>query len=434
MCTDGSTHRGCLSDLSNELFEECIDGTGQCQVCDSNICNNEVYPKDRRSCIRCDSLSNSACEDDPSPFASICLIYQEDDNCVTKLNGTQTLRDCKSALSCDVADREKCRICAGTNDCNSVNLLANAIGLPGKWQPLPLKCYVCEGKSCEDIKTSRIQECEGNIFQTCVTVFALDHAVVQRGCSDEVAIIQEDYCDQHPDMCLACKSNECNDAERLEDFVDCYFCDSAEADACVISPIQSHARTRKCYKDCMVALYPRDNSSDAAFELTRTCLNDLDLKERESCTEGENNYCTSCSDQLCNAMIFPEDRQECYRCVKDGCQDYKTDFCSTYHPEDQCYVLFENDDMSQVGCRSEFDNDTVVDLIKQKKMLLCTGKNCNNPEALPTPKMCSTCSSENDVLCATNPNLVTSTDSCSALPYTNCYTRIDPNSKHSTIV
>ncbi|KAL9919499.1 uncharacterized protein ACN427_001451 [Glossina fuscipes fuscipes] len=428
---DGSTHRGCVSDLSNDLFEECIDSTGQCQVCDSNICNNEVYPKDRRSCIRCDSLSDSACEDDPSPFASICLIYEEDDNCVTKLNGTQTLRDCTSALSCDVADREKCRICAGTNDCNGVNLLANAVGLPGKWQPLPLKCYVCEGKSCEDIKTSRIEECEGNIFQTCMTVFALDHDVVQRGCSDDVAITQENYCDQHPDLCLACKSNECNDAERLEDFVDCYFCDSTEADACVISPIQSRGRTRKCYKDCMVALYPRDNSSDVAFELTRTCLNDLDLKERESCTKGENNYCISCSDQLCNAMIFPDDRQECYQCLKDSCEEYTTELCTTYHPQDQCYVLFENEDMSQMGCRSEFDNDTVLDLIKQKKMLLCNGKNCNNPEALPTPKMCSTCSSESDVLCATNPNLVTSTNSCSALPYTDCYTRINANNGHT---
>uniref|UniRef100_A0A1A9X3I3 DUF753 domain-containing protein n=1 Tax=Glossina brevipalpis TaxID=37001 RepID=A0A1A9X3I3_9MUSC len=432
--SDGSTHRGCLFDLEGDIFEECIDSSinssGMCQVCDSSSCNNEIYPKDRRSCLRCNSLSNSACEDNPLSFAGTCLIYKENDSCVTKLDGTQTLRDCESALTCDGADRENCRICDARNDCNTVNLLANAIGLPGKWQPLPLRCFVCEGKSCEDINTPTTQECEGNIFQTCVTVFGSNHDIVQRGCSDEVAETQGEYCDEHPHLCLACKSNECNDAERLEDFVDCHFCDSAENDTCVANSVASRLKTRKCYKDCMVALYPQDNSSNPIYELTRTCLNDLDLDDREICTEGANKYCLACQESLCNAMVFPDDRQECYKCLEDNCEEYETDWCTAYHPEDQCYVLFENEDMSQMGCRSQFENDTILELIKQKKMLLCDGKNCNNPETLPTPSICSVCSSESNALCAINPNLIVNTERCSSLPYTECYTRIS-NSGHT---
>ncbi|XP_073835559.1 uncharacterized protein [Musca autumnalis] len=423
---DGVTRRGCLSDVNDDLFNDCTSGSStKCKICNTNDCNSEIFPEERKSCIQCDSALFSACEDNPSQFAQTCAIYEENDRCVTKLEGSRTIRGCSSDITCDSSNRDTCRICNGANNCNTVNLLSLFIGEPGKWQGLPLNCYSCEGEECAD-GTGIINVCQGNNLQTCTTVFGLNGLVEKRGCSDVVSISHGDFCDQYPDRCLNCKSNGCNNAKSLEAYTDCYFCDSALDADCSAAFDTTKSRKRKCQGDCMVALYPRTSGIDPAYELARTCLDDMDLDDRDACAAGQNNFCKACSGPLCNTMSVPEERFECYKCLDDDCEDMAIRQCSAYHPNDQCYTLFNNESsIVGMGCRSEFEPEVVTEMVKEKLLLLCNGKGCNSPDSIPTPKSCSVCSSENNPLCATNPNLVGNIERCSSLPYTECFTRVN---------
>lgn len=423
---DGVTHRGCLSDLDDNVFADCSSGNSTtCKVCNSNNCNAEIYPEGRRSCVQCDSAVFPGCEDNAKDFASVCPTYDENDSCVTKLVGDRTIRGCASDFTCDTSDRDTCRMCNTTDNCNTVNLLPGFVGQPGKWQGLPLNCYHCEGEECNS-GIGLVGKCEGNNLQTCMTVFNAAGTVVKRGCSDAVFSTESDYCDENPDKCLACKSNGCNNAKSLNDYVDCYFCDSSDSSTCSINFDSTKTKTRKCQKSCMVALYPRTSANDPAYELSRSCLDDLDLDDRELCANGEKEYCKACDGSRCNTMSVPEERFECYKCVDDDCEDMESQQCNSHHPNDQCYVLYNNESsIVGMGCRSEFEMETVNELVKQKQLLICNEKNCNEPANLPTPKQCSVCNSAENPLCATNPNLVDNIQRCAALPYTECFTRVN---------
>lgn len=423
---DGITYRGCLSDIDDEIFDDCTSGNSTaCAICNENDCNNKIFPEARRSCIQCDSALFSACEDNVNQFAQTCSVYKENDSCVTKLEGDRIIRGCSSEITCDTSNRDTCRVCSSSDNCNTINLLNTFIGEPGKWQGLPLNCYSCDGEECTN-SNGIINVCQGNNKQTCATVFGLDGSVEKRGCSDTVSSSHSEYCDQYPDRCMYCKSNGCNTANSLDEYNDCYFCDSAESDSCSIDFDIASGRTRKCKGDCMVALYRRTSDPDTSYELSRTCLDDMDLDDREKCISGDNEFCKSCTGSRCNTMNVPEERFECYKCLDDDCEDMEIRKCAAYHPNDQCYLLFNNESsIISMGCRSEFEMDAVTELVKQKQMLLCNGKNCNSPHAIPTPKSCSVCTSEENPLCATNPNLVANVQRCSSLPYTECYTRIN---------
>lgn len=73
----GNLVRGCLSDLGME--SDCTDAN-QCKQCrDSDKCNSENYPADRRSCFTCE-------ENCTMPVERSCVKYAKDDKCVTIFN------------------------------------------------------------------------------------------------------------------------------------------------------------------------------------------------------------------------------------------------------------------------------------------------------------------------------------------------------------
>lgn len=298
------------------------------------------------------------------------------------------------------------------------------IGDPGKWQDLPLSCYSCEAEECRS-SNGFLRKCESNNLQTCQTVFGADGAVARRGCSDDVLATHAQYCENNSGKCLGCKSNACNNATSLDQFVECYSCDSAKDPQCALDFVAKDSKQRKCQGHCAVALYPRSSAENPAYELARTCLDDLELDDREKCLADEHEFCVACEGALCNTATLPANRHKCYTCVDDECTDYKVAECSAYQPNDQCYITFdEENSILGMGCRSDFESDVITELIKQKRLLLCDGEACNRLESIPTAKTCSVCDSEKDERCATNPNLVTDIERCTNLPYTDCYTRV----------
>ncbi|TMW41974.1 hypothetical protein DOY81_012950 [Sarcophaga bullata] len=69
-----------------------------------------------------------------------------------------------------------------------------------------------------------------------------------------------------------------------------------------LTSILLRAKTRKCHKSCMVALYPRTSANDPSYEVSRSCLDDLDLDDRVACANGERELCKACDGSLCNVM------------------------------------------------------------------------------------------------------------------------------------
>ncbi|XP_055859253.1 uncharacterized protein LOC129921450 [Episyrphus balteatus] len=423
---DGHTERGCLADLEMETIDKCI-GSGdeiKCSTCDSENCNNQLYPENRQICYRCTSDDDEFCQTTPVNSGA-CLLYEENDQCGVEINGNNTHRGCSSEMNCNGEDRETCRICSA-NNCNTVDLLSNYIGKPGQWQDLPLNCYKCEGTTCQTSLGS-FSMCDNNNLQKCETVFDSNtKLVVRRGCSDEVAKTHGDYCDANSGMCQQCKSNGCNNVRQFSEYMDCAFCDTTTNPDCVLNPTDDGITTRKCKEQCMVALFPRSSEEDPSYELSRSCLDDKDLDDRNVCIEGKDSKCKACTGASCNTMEFPLERHECWSCRGEDCDDAQTQECVTYHPTDQCYILFDNtSSIVAMGCRSEYEHQAVTSLVQSKQLLLCNGKNCNSYESIPTVQSCIVCHSATDPQCATNPNLIVNANTCSDLPYTGCYTLIN---------
>ncbi|XP_068147667.1 G surface protein, allelic form 168 [Drosophila tropicalis] len=419
---DGVLTRGCIRYAEDDLFYDCISGNStSCEICDSNSCNTGVYPSDWRSCLRCDSNKDEDCAKNPSSYSNYCPIYDSEDACVTSLEKTRTRRGCRSELNCDASEAGTCRICSEEN-CNDVDLVAHYVGEPGKWQDLPLSCLVCEGSANCDPASAVSATCEGNNKQTCSTVFGTDGLVLARGCSDSIHDAHSDICDADSENCQQCKSNDCNSAISLDSYVDCYFCDAADDAKCAWEVPTS---TRKCQGQCMTGLYPRSSSPDSALLPTRSCLTDLNKADRDSCAAGTHANCTACTGTLCNGGDIIEDPLSCYTCATDDCEDIISVLCLAFQINDSCYTAFDAySSVIALGCRSEFEREVFEELLAQKRMLLCEGNNCNDFD-LPTPNTCIKCNSQEDLRCATNPNQILTTVTCSDLPYTECVSHID---------
>ncbi|XP_030375094.1 G surface protein, allelic form 156 [Scaptodrosophila lebanonensis] len=422
--------RGCLMDADDNLYDDCLSGESEtCKVCNENNCNKDIFPEDWHTCVRCDSNSDIECEKNPDLelYGSYCPSYSPNEACVTRIEKTRTRRGCLSELSCDASETSTCRIC-DENNCNVINLLANYVGDPGQWTDLPLSCYVCDDEeSCAVIDGSGVETCEGNNKQVCSTIFGANGNVIARGCSDTVEAKHADYCDANMASCFKCKSNECNNAVSTDNYIECFFCDSHEDPNCVLqTPSQETTRTRQCHGQCMQGLYPRSSALDSALIPARGCLDDLNASDRELCIAGDHPNCVSCSDALCNNKDPVEEPHACFTCVPNtDCVDIASERCVAYRPNDQCYLAFDDLGIVAMGCSSEFETQVTNELVAQQKLLLCDEKNCNIPSIIPDPNTCSSCSSEDDARCATNPNQILEDITCSNQPYTQCVTRIN---------
>lgn len=408
-------------DTADDLYDDCLSGeSSTCQICNENNCNKELFPADWQSCLRCDSNTDSDCESEPAAYGSYCAVYAAGDACVTSLENGRTRRGCQSEIYCDANQVASCRICEGAN-CNSVDLGSSNVGEPGKWQDLPLSCLVCTDiESCASVTTPTT--CQGNNKQLCSTVFNDDGQVIARGCSDAVLAEHLGYCEANSKSCPQCKSNGCNNAVSLADYVDCYQCDSELDENCAW---EAPKKTRQCQGQCMTGMYPRSSAVDTALLPTRGCLDDLEQADREQCADGKHASCTACSGALCNSEQIIETPQECYKCLDPLCEDVFTAKCVAYRENDQCYLAFDSMSVVAMGCVSEFETQVVNELLAQQRLLLCEGQNCNFLDIIPNPNTCLQCNSLSDPRCATHPNQLQTTSICSSIPYTQCVTHID---------
>lgn len=371
------------------------------------------------SCHVCSSTSSATCESSPDN-SQICLLYSDSgEKCVSGLDSNgNTIRGCSSQIDCGSLGLSACEECEG-NSCNVANLKRKSDGKPGQWQSLPLTCMACN--NLEDCASGSSQQVCSE-YEYCMTVFDSNGNVVRRGCSNDVEENMGEYCDSNSSNCFNCNSNECNKATSLNSYVECIYCDSAINPDCAVNPSAIGSR-RKCNGGCMTALYSPKNSS--TFELVRTCLDDKDAADQTECLAGNTAECKACTSSNCNSQKLPDSRLSCYHCQGEDCEDPSTNECSKYNSDDKCYILFDNmSDINRMGCLSELDEDFVSNNLHL--LYTCNDRdNCNTFDNLPTPTLCAVCNSNYDEDCASKPQNVPSVATCSALPNTQCFTKLN---------
>ncbi|XP_055387113.1 uncharacterized protein LOC129615765 [Condylostylus longicornis] len=107
-----------MSNLGEKILD-CIDSE-DCLFCNSDQCNNVIYPPNRQKCFVCDSTNNEDCHEKPST-AKVCPVYLKDQKCISKYDEGKTERGCSNELTCDEKDDKKCQICSEEN-CNTIDL------------------------------------------------------------------------------------------------------------------------------------------------------------------------------------------------------------------------------------------------------------------------------------------------------------------------
>lgn len=351
-----------------------------------------------------------------------CPTVSDTETCITALSGNVTFRGCKSTIYCDANDSFTCRSCLGS-ECNSIDLYNKVDdGYHGVWQDLPLKCHTCEGEQCLYSLGPAVTCSTRNINQDCMTVFKSNGQVDRRGCSDEVDDYRDLYCRENPELCFKCKSNECNVAWSVSEYVECAFCDSATNDMCLLNPGLNDFTTRTCYKECMVAMKDQ--------EIIRSCLDDKELRVQHKCQESNGIECATCTGDKCNNFAFPADRLRCHICTGASCATSESQYCKLYDTNDFCFAKYENGKVDRMGCGSAQNASDVSEWESENKLYKCESNDCNELSRLPTGGVCIACDSSKTPDCAQNPLLIVVTETCLA-PSEQCVTRI--NSQGNTV-
>lgn len=129
--TTGDNERGCVSTTSS--YSNCMHNKETCKLCvagDTNACNGNEFPENRRKCIQCDTLTRN-CPTLQSPeLVSQNSVYCRNatDSCaiINRGNANNILQMCASEVDdttksyCN-ENQGRCVFCAGENNCNLLN-------------------------------------------------------------------------------------------------------------------------------------------------------------------------------------------------------------------------------------------------------------------------------------------------------------------------
>lgn len=112
----------------------------------------------------------------------------------------------------------------------------------------------------------------------------------------------------------------------------------------------------------------------------------------------------SCSEDICNDELYPQNRITCHKCAGVNClnaNDLPTALpCRTYRPDDQCFTYFFNG-VATRGCLSENEN-LATTCLNETLCSKCVGAGCNGKTV--EDERCIVCDSEIDSNCVSNLN------------------------------
>uniref|UniRef100_A0A1A9VDT1 DUF753 domain-containing protein n=1 Tax=Glossina austeni TaxID=7395 RepID=A0A1A9VDT1_GLOAU len=204
----------------------------ECDRCSGGICNAGLFPKDRRSCYKCEDQN---CDNVSEEKQNYCKNYVKGDSCYTYGDSEQTMqRGCQSdeiSNPCPAGGTDpKCRTCSDSHNCNDTPYKVDQ----------GLKCIQCsyskdkeQDKNCIDAQNPNnaktcLKKIPFNADGMCFTQKTSDS--FQRGCLYDHM--------QTPDECNADNGcTTCNDAdgcnrEEASSNLTCIACRSDENQKC----------------------------------------------------------------------------------------------------------------------------------------------------------------------------------------------------------
>lgn len=327
--------RGCVNQLSQHEFEDCVKNPEQCKICQLSNCNlRETFQK----CFVCSSLVSSNCMANHGNIETkVCTSY--DDECFSYAKGSSVRRGCLKEMKNEFIVEcrntpEKCETCSRPNNSN----ICNNRDLSGD------TCIECDSNhdlNCLDdkelIKSETICSLGVNKTAGCYlqVVRGKRH---KRGCvSDLIPLPAREMCINQTEDCKSCIGKNCN--EKLS-YQRCHVCNGRHNPGCAETPDESNSTICPDYiSSCLTG-------TDRLGYTHRRCSTSATLDKDEFLDQFQ-----ICSDVNCNKYHFPRYRLLCYQCngVED-CEFVKTNSSSTIQPKpcgifseyDQCYTYVEN--------------------------------------------------------------------------------------------
>ncbi|XP_055389214.1 uncharacterized protein LOC129618464 [Condylostylus longicornis] len=313
---DKITHRTCLSKLRRDC------NGPLCYTCNTNLCNGEIFPKDRWTCYQC---SGSACLNvTKSKFTPLpCPLYVENDRCFTDIISIHhIIRGCVSG------EEKLCpNIClkCDTKGCNNEQGVFESKCQSCSWMPgesMYPKDFDCKRMQKYN-STTGTNQClveRDNENKTCIQKVLLGHKekcythwnphvnVVVRGCSTTMGHypsgkLWECYGDNCNSDCITMKCNQCdsdtnpncrNNTRYLhekdcpDDNYACYSCEDKNRKLTRGCGFQATTTDKQCY-NCYDDEGCNKENVRTCFKCTSTqdpnCARWIDLRniDREKC-------------------------------------------------------------------------------------------------------------------------------------------------------
>ncbi|KAL5276715.1 hypothetical protein ACFFRR_002127 [Megaselia abdita] len=301
--------------ICNHMDDSCImmvDGTGvtirkcgakgdecggNCSACQDFLCNDEVFPVNRRKCHQCNGSIDLLCEQSQEPDKQeVCHNYLQQDGCFYYTSRDKMVRGCTS----DVGAYNECRIngksCMTCMDdgCNSIALYVEPT----------LSCIKCseEEPSCSWKQPStQLTKCEKSrpYFheETCYSNYNRQIRRTARGCSgDDDTSSSSSICSNNRD-CKLCNGTGCNGDNFMRD--ECIVCDDAHGIKClkVVHSTICNEEGEYDKRGCFTIV-------QSANQVKKGCMSQLTSEElMKNCTNSTQTTCYLCdgSDSCNNA-------------------------------------------------------------------------------------------------------------------------------------
>lgn len=215
---------------------DCIDES-LCSVCEGFLCNDEVFPANRKKCHQCNGSMEANCEQSQEPDQqTVCHNYLETDGCFYYMSHDKMVRGCTSDVGayneCEI-NGNSCMTCVDADGCNSIALYVEPT----------ISCSKCseDEPSCSWKQPSTtVSKCEKSrpYFkeETCYSNYNRQIRSAARGCSSD-ADTSTSMCSIDGD-CKLCNASGCNGDNFVED--ECIVCDDANGVKCMkaVEPTQ----------------------------------------------------------------------------------------------------------------------------------------------------------------------------------------------------
>lgn len=287
-------------------------------------------------CLTCHSETDSNCvANTKSVEVKVCPDYN-DNKCYTIINDDKTVQrgccgpDKNFRKKCSINENPQCGICINRlkNSCNDNKLLDTCIECDSitdplcRNQPEQIKESVCTVEPITDSQGCYLNSSSGEIT---------------RGCFEDLDILKTFECQRGSEHCQRCIGQNCNKKVNFQQ--KCHICNGTEDASCAEAKKNNTVLCQNYGSSCFVGI-------DANGFTHRGCITPKLASDGVKMFDGEHfkKEFEICYDDLCNGLIMPENRFECYQCQGEKCKNLKetSKICNIFLENDECFAYIHS--------------------------------------------------------------------------------------------